>query len=309
MTNLIYRVFLIFIVFNLLSCSTNIKTKSVSAASELIESPKHIFIDLSYFKDFHVAMNSIGYDGEELEGLFGDGFDGGLEQIDRVGSETGVMTPGIHYAGVGVSALTSIAFVYAMKTYQINKYQRKLDEPVKDLLNKMEAINWMPVIAKAVDRNHGVSIFFKKSNYETNENVMRITPFLDITSNLLSLELHAYVEILSVKNKPIYKKYFHIQSPPLIDIEQNKTLADLNSIDKEQIKKITIFLFENLLPLIFSDLNSNDATTSIQNIRFNNHMGNYFERGQLLDINSEQNYIKFKTLRGHVKYYPIGSMN
>ncbi len=169
------------------------------------------------------------------------------------------------------------------------------NKPVKQLLSRLKSQDWSHLLGQTLANATRYNSYINNVNPETLANSIKVTPNLEITGNYLSLEMHSLVEIFE-KNKKIYSNYFHIQSGPIV--RQKMTLADLNSQNVEVIDRHVEKMFLDLLVLVEKDFNSFYSILGLspRAIRFNNHMGSYYERGYLFEETPSS--MTFKSLRG-----------
>lgn len=281
-------------------CSSNPKPIYGSLHSSNL--PTQIFLDLSQFNKSKVAMNSPGYDGEAIIDSFDDFKERASMSIEQsIRNYPYPMPAGTDYAVDGALTALGFAVIPIMRSIGEKRAQSRKNEPVKVLLARMESINWESV-TELINENIGVPVSSSLSNLNrANGSILRIHPYLEVTSNYQSFELHALVIVNSAMNDVIHHNYYHVQSSPLLE---KGILNDLNSISEEQIKVTVSDLFKKMLPLIYADLNEREIRP-IRSIRFKNHMGRFYEMGKLLNKNKEEGYISFRTLRGEVKSYPF----
>ncbi len=175
------------------------------------------------------------------------------------------------------------------------------NKPVMQLLSRLKSRDWSHLLGQTLANATRYDSYINNVNPETLANSIKVTPNLEVTGNYLSLEMHSLVEVFE-KNKKIYSNYFHVQSEPII--RQKMTLADLDNENVEVIDRHVEKMFLDLLVLVEKDFNSFYSVLGLspRAIRFNNHMGSYYERGYLFEETPSS--MTFKSLRGEVKYYP-----
>ncbi len=286
----------------LVSCSSTPKT--VYKSSHSIELPVQIVLDLGALKKSGVALNSPGYDGEKIADTLDLAKEEAGKSAERTAQQSSYPMPaGSGYIVDGVSTAMVFVMIPIMRSIEEKKAQNRKNEPVKKLLARIESINWELYTNELIKESVGVPVYLTVPNInKANGNTLWIYPYLEITSSYHSIELHALVIVNSVKNDVLYSNYFHVQSLPIIKESMNQ--SDLNLVSEQQIKATVFDLFKKMLPLIYTDLRTNEVNNSVRDIRFRNHMGRYYARGKLLKRDKEARYITFKTSRGEVKSYP-----
>lgn len=270
----------------LIACAGSNKKKVVE--SEYIPMPDYIYLDTKKLKTCNVALSGIGYDGLALSNsLYQANINASLN------SPPGAYSPEAGLAG----ALIAGAII---KSIEQSKAQKNKNEPIKTWLTKIEVSNLdMHFLEILTDSTMLPVETIKK---KTKGHILKLTPSLNLTANYGSLELHVLAEVVSPQDKLLYRNYFHIQSQSLL--QGGESLKDLNLRNSDNAKLLLSEIIKKFPALVLNELKNNASVRQVKSIRFENHMGKYFEMGHIMSL-ADEDYITFRTLRGEVKHYPI----
>jgi hypothetical protein len=127
-----------------------------------------------------------------------------------------------------------------------------------------------------------------------------LTPRLEVAADYRTLQMTFLVEMYESQRKPVYRNYFHLQSQPLL--MPNESLSQLDLKDEDWILNQILALTAPLPELVSNDVADWKNRNQTTSIRFTSELGEYYERGTILEI--KDGFITFKTLRGEIKRYP-----
>lgn len=266
-------------------CMSNVK--SVHRIESKLAEPAHVQLDLRELDSIDVALEEPGYDG------------GQLAVAMHQSAYNAAALPG-HSPVAGLAgALIGGAIAGNMLA---SGAQAEKNKPVQNWLQVLEAMQWPSLYLAATQSVlvDATTTLDSKAGQVVGS-VLRIKPRLTVVANYMAIELHTLAEIISEQDRKIYSNYFHVQSLPLL--KANANLSEINKLDETDAKELVFPMITMTIQLIREDLSRHGYHKAASGIRFSNFMGNYYERGVLLD--KQDNYITFRTLRGEIKHYPF----
>lgn len=267
------------------------RAHKVYSSGHSIELPAATLWNIESFTAVNVALTGYGYDGDKLA----------LSMYSSSQSAA--------YAPPGVGLAGALIAGSIIGSVEVKKAQKEKNARVAQLLNSLTAIAWTDKISTLTPISGDGQVVIQKGIATPKHvvgNVLVLTPVLEITSNYMSLELHVLAQVWRAgkaqkSSKPQYSNYFHIQSDSLWSGSES-----LTDIDQKSPEDLAVYINSLLFPvraLVENDLKTlGQPKSSPENIRFKNHMGNYFEMGYLLAKTEDR--VTFKSLRGEVKHYP-----
>ncbi len=266
-----------------MGCTTNVK-KVVHKTSTEVQADQVWLIGPK--ESCRVALSTPGYDRASL------GF-----SMHQANMNAAMNTPQYNPAAGLAGALIGGAIV---KGIGQSRAQKKANEPVINWLKTLDKTDWK-VAFNGLKKAYRLPVLINKQDVgKQRGNTLRLTHSLGVSANYGSLKLKVLAELISQNNETLYRNYFHIQSRRLL--ENNELLSDLNTKDRVFADRIISGMLKQIPSLVFSDLSRKFKDSKNSEIRFTNHMGNYFEMGKVLADN--EGYITFRTLRGEIKHYP-----
>jgi hypothetical protein len=285
----VQQIFMCGLLLVLTSCQSGPSKKIVSKTVDTAPMPTELQISYKALQEIRVAMSSLGYNGDQLAFSMN-------QAATNAAMQPGA-APGAGLAGalIGGSIMQSSAQSAA---------QKQKDAPVDQFLSHLEKLNWATVFksSKLAEKySIGGAVTSKKV-----ERRLLLKPFVEVTADYKALKLIAEVSLFGKNNKLLYNNFFHVQSDYLLKNEE--ILGVLNDKTSQELEIMVSELIAPLPALIENDMNGwpNKNLTTSTSIKFTNSLGQYFERGYILDVG--QNTIVFKSLRGEVKRIPFTSM-
>lgn len=249
-----------------------------------------IFIDIRPLETVNVALEGLGYDGNELA------------QSMHQANMNAAMQAGYN-AQTGLAGALIGGMI--VKEAQINSQINEKNSRVQGFLNDLKTQNWKSHWRNAYTEPAKILIFSDDPIQPYIHNKLFIRPLLQVSADYQSLHMIVEAEIVNPKGKSEYRNYFYLQSEALLD--ENESLMQLSFKDRQWFEEKLQQMLEPLPELIKNELSAKDEQVKQSApIRFVNDSGEYYERGYLLGF--KEGYVTFRTLRGEIKHYPCDKL-
>lgn len=272
-------------------CQSSPKKTMVKPSAAHADLPKEIYVAAKGLKPVGVALSDLGYNGDQLAASM------------HQASMNAAMQPGGAPAGAGLAgALIGGSIV---QSSAVSAAQKAKNVPVSQFLTTLSGLNLTNVV-KSSKFSDSYTVFDAGSQTQTLDKKLVLVPSLEVSASYRSLNLNVAVSIVGKAGKVFYKNFFQVQSDNLL--RDGELLEALNNRSAQELE-VTIREMASALPeLIERDLQGwpdNNLAESVS-IKFKNAMGEYFERGYILQTSEKT--IVIKSLRGEVKQFSFTQM-
>lgn len=271
------------IILFITACNSSNKKDVVHSNITVNTFPQKIFFNATQLNNVNVALNGIGYDGDQIASVM------------HSSNYSAALQPGYSPEAGAAGALIAGLFIQKMQKKAAIEEKNK---PISPFLDAVESINWNSIIDNA---NVDIQLL-SESNYDQVQRLI-ITPTLHISPDYRSLILTALIERKNSSSNVTYQNYIHIHSTPIIS--WNETITNLNLMSNQDINEHLSVMLNQLNSLIYKELEywqSIPQKSGGRPIKFINDLKEYYERGTLLE--NENNFITYRTLRGEIKHIP-----
>ncbi|HWV14664.1 MAG TPA: hypothetical protein VN030_04470 [Cellvibrio sp.] len=236
-------------------------------------------------------MSDLGYSGDQVAASI------------HQASMNAAMQPGGAPAGAGLAgALIGGSIV---QSSAVSAAQKAKNAPVRQFLSTLSELDLASVFKSSKFSDH-YSMPDDAEQGQRSDKKLVLVPTLEVSANYRTLNLNVAASIVGKGGKVFYKNFFQVQSDSLL--EDGELLDALNGRSAQELE-VRVREMADVLPgLIKQDFEgwpNNNLTESVS-IKFKNGMGEYFERGYILQTNEKT--IVIKSLRGEVKQFSFMNM-